>query len=438
MNAKNYYLGLLLGCGMLVLSSCEKEVYNPDNTKKTTDLVVPEGFDWAMTRSVTLSMKSEVATSVSVYSDEKCERLLAELPVEIGENSIELNLPSANSYVWIKYPIKNGGEETRKISIKKVSTRAAAKWTAEVLFPDYATKNGSVDVENTLYQPNKNSFGTIMFEDMWPEIGDYDFNDFVVNYKSEITYHHPENTESIDNDRVCVDMTLKLRAMGGSLPYRFCIQIGGGGKTETHTSMNILRENVTLSNVSITNNEAIGGNVELLPEAESAIVALTGFEKLREKTSSTFYNTQQGYLVDNSATPVIKFTLEIKSDAMNKFKGFGAEYAFDYFLQNTNNGREIHFLDYPPTELYKTYDNDKKSNNTTYYCSDMQFVWALKAPVEMGWSVETKDIKFVYPDFSKWVVSGGNMLEGDSNWDSNNQWYNRPEKNGNYIDSQEH
>ena len=36
--------------------------------------------------------------------------------------------------------------------------------------------------EGVIYHP-KNGWGTIMFEDQFPSLGDYDFNDFVVNYK---------------------------------------------------------------------------------------------------------------------------------------------------------------------------------------------------------------------------------------------------------------
>lgn len=191
-----------------MLSSCEKnDVYDPSAAKKTTDLVVPDGFDWSTTRDVTVTMTSQVATFVSIYLDEACQQLVAELPVEVGTNSVTLSVPSANSYIWMKYPVKNGGEETQKVDIKKaVATRgSASSWTAESLFPDYAeTVSGNV----AIYQPNKANFGTIMFEDMWPELGDYDFNDFVVNYKAEITK---------EQNVVHVGMTLKLRAMGGEV-----------------------------------------------------------------------------------------------------------------------------------------------------------------------------------------------------------------------------
>lgn len=439
MNTRNYYLSfLLLGCSVFMLSSCEKDAYDPSKAKvdKTTDLVVPDGFDWAMTRDVTLSMQSPVATSVSVYLDEKCEKLVAELPVEEGKSSMTLTVPSANSDLWIKYPINGGGEETQKIAIqKKAVTRdkgEAGSWTAESLFPDYAKDSGGATLSRFIYQPNKDAFGTIMFEDMWPEKGDYDLNDFVVNYYLVTTLHQEGNDTWVQ-----VDATLKLRAMGGDLPYRFCIQLGNKSNS---ASMQILRDEVRLEDIKITNND-FGGGVELL-DATHAIIALTGFENLKGKTGGNFYNTEQGHLIQNSATPVITFRLKIRpnnEDFTNIFNGFSNAFAFDYFLQNTENGREIHFIDYPPTELYKNYSTDAAGRNEkTYYCSSDNFVWALKAPVEMGWDVEKADIVNVYPEFVQWVQYGGDWIEDGSLTNSNREWYNRPKTGGSWIDPTQH
>lgn len=441
MNTRNYYLSFLLaGCSVFMLSSCEKDAYDPSKAKvdKTTDLVVPDGFDWAMTRDVTLSMQSPVATSVSVYLDEKCEKLVAELPVEEGKSSMTLTVPSANSDLWIKYPINSGGEETQKVSIQKATTRAAEEWNATTLFPDYVQSGGGSMIEwPKYYQPAKDSYGTIMFEDMWPEKGDYDFNDFVINYKSEASFHY----QGEEKAWIIIDMALKLRAIGGELPYRFCIQLGGENTGMTRPE--IKREWVTLSDVAITNCEALGCSVELLPNTERPIIALTGFDKLKEKTGGRFYNTEN--LIGNSGlTPVITFQIKIESgdrDITNLFRGFGAEHAFDYFLQNPKTMREIHFISYCPTELYTNYSADLGDRGAeNYYCSNDKFVWALKAPVEMGWAVEKVDIANVYPEFVEWVKRGGQWLEDDSWTDSNRRWYEsgRANKDNGWINPAQH
>lgn len=435
MNAKiNIFTLLVVSCSTFLLSSCEKEVYNPSKVDKTTDLVVPEGFDWALTRGVTISMESKNGTYASFYLDHDCKDLVAEMPVQAGKSIVELVLPSASSKIWVKYPVEGRKDEVKEITIKKsATTRAgdAGSWTADSLFPDYA--ENSSNTMTAKYQPRKDQYGTIMFEDMWPEIGDYDFNDYVVNYN--ITAEH-KGFEG-DLDHIYVTMKLKLRAIGGSRPYRFCVRIGNKPNS---ASMELLKENVALGEVTYKNN-SVGGYVEMLQDTKYAVIALTGFEKLKNETGGSFYNTEKAHLIGNDETPEITINLIVTrpGGAVNLFNGFGSEFAFDYFLQNTGNKREIHFIDYPPTDLYANYDNDKSDNNTTFYCSNKQFVWALKSPVEMGWCVETIDIKNVYPGFVDWVTNGGDLLEGNSNWDSNNRWYMRPVTDEKvYIDCNRH
>lgn len=177
MNAKSAFLGLLLvGSSAVLLSSCEKkDVYDPSKATKTTDLTPAAGFDWAMTRDVTINLQSKNGTHASFYLDNGCKELVAELNVQPGNSSTVLSLPTINSKIWVKYPVASG-EEVKEIAVLP-ATRAggAGSWTANSLFPDYA--ENSSNTRDCKYQPKKDVFGTIMFEDMWPSLGDYDFND---------------------------------------------------------------------------------------------------------------------------------------------------------------------------------------------------------------------------------------------------------------------
>lgn len=439
MNAKTNLLSLLfVSCSLFLLSSCEKEVYNPSKVDKTTDLVVPEGFDWALTRGVTISMESPKQTWASIYLDEACQSLVAELPVKAGQSTISLEVPTANSNLWIQFPTQDGKKEVIKVGLKK-EAQTRGQWTADVLFPDRA-KEEVGNVEPSYYLPEKDKFGTIMFEDMWPALGDYDFNDYVVNYNIRSWFKQSEVTGD-KLDYIYVTMKFKLRAMGGSLPYRFCIQLGN--KTNYDRPAIFPPNTVELQDLEITNNDNIGGNVEILSGTKSAIIAFTGFEKLKNQSGGSFYNTELSHLNGRNKYPTVSFTLKIhvNSNDLNIFRSFGGEFAFDYFLQHTENNREIHFIDYPPTELYtEGYKKDlNNKNEDVYYCSDKRFVWALKAPVEMGWSVESKDIAIVYPEFAEWVRRGGDWLEGDSNVNSIREWYNRPTRDKDlYIDCNNH
>ena len=275
-----------------------------------------------------------------------------------------------------------------------------------------------------------------MFEDMWPELGDYDFNDFVINYRAQTTWSGSSDRK---NDYLDITISLKLRAMGGSLPYRFCIQLPGKATDmngDPIYSPTFSREQITDFNIKSATKD-IG--VEFLANASNPIFALTGLDNLKGPDGNQFYNTQAGKLIASSAeTPTLVFSFKLQLDqktAYNIFNSFSSSYDFDYFLQNTQNGREIHFVGYKPTELYESYEADRKEAGKNYYCNKDGFVWALKAPVEMGWAIEKQDLLKVYPKFKSWLVTGGYELENNV---EESKWYNHPDMRIPYIDPREH
>ncbi|MCM0236621.1 LruC domain-containing protein [Bacteroides fragilis] len=423
---------------MCLLTSCvedDKDLSVP--TVHTTDLVIPDGFDWSTTRNVTLATNAPHATSASIYLDEACSEQIAEdLAIPEGDNSITLEVPSANDAIWIKYPVTNGGNETQKISIQpQATTRSASqRWEAGCLFPEGAWPENGDRISNA-YHPYKNGYGTLMFEDMWPEMGDYDFNDFVANYYVKTTY----DRHSIPGwyGYLKVTISLKLRAMGGSLPYRLCIQLPGKATYMNGKPVDSPQLEKEQVEGLTTESTSQGIGVELLENAKSPIFALTGLENLRKSGGSQYYNTQIGSLIASSdETPTIVFSFKLKilwGKIENVFNNFSTPYTFDYFLQNTNTGREIHFVGFEPSELYKSYETDRKEAGKNYYCNEKGFVWALKAPVEMGWAVEKKDLLGIYPKFRNWLEHGG--LATDDKQES--KWYNYPQGSS-YINPKEH
>lgn len=421
-----------------ILSSCvndDKNLYEskdevPTNTK---DLVVPEGFDWTMTHNVTLSTNSPCATSASIFLDEECTDMIGKLPVQEGESQMTFEIPSANSAIWIKYPTSTGDKKITASINKTVTRSGAGSWTANSLFADATTQTGINN--NCVYQPAKDKFGTLMFEDMWPERGDYDFNDFVVNYNMVAA--------AKDVNTLTATITLKMRAMGGSYPYRLCIQLFGNAvddNNEEVSSPDIKKENVTITSIEKTN--IANASVELL-DAKKAIIALTGFDQLRKSNGGQYYNSEKAYTIASSEkTPTIKFTLEINIGNQSWYQAlqwFSNQFAFDYFLQRTDNNREIHISGYKPTELYKNYEKDLAGRTEKpYYCSSDRFVWALKAPEEMSWAVEKQDIINVYTKFADWVTSGGDLLENNTD---PLRWYKTTYRTNNedlYIDHKKH
>lgn len=67
-----------------------------------------------------------------------------------------------------------------------------------------------------VYHPKK-GWGTIMFEDQFPSLGDYDFNDFVANY--QVLFEVSKAKEKDEYESKYIAIGLCLKAVGGVFPY---------------------------------------------------------------------------------------------------------------------------------------------------------------------------------------------------------------------------
>lgn len=410
MKAKNQIL-YLLAAGMFCMTSCVKhgDVYQPRTPESTADLVVPEGFEWSSSRTVSLAVQSPVATVASFFVDEACtpENQIATLAVPEGKTTFEFDIPNENTAIYVQYTSTDGTTKTLKSAINGVKSKAIEG--AEDLFMDEpeATSQGPVQLVNI---PKGDRYGTLMFEDKWPETGDFDFNDVVVNYRINATYNPVgadfNNPQNPAND-IVIKVDLKIRALGGLYPYDFAIQIG---QTRSHEGSSIKASHLGEISLLTTTNDNI--TVEKLEGTEFPAVIVKGLDALR---SSSYYNTisktDEG--VNVSFEVKIKGTIDEQDNRMRN-SAFSDPKAFDYFLINTETHREIHLKGFKPTALYTNYDAENTAGGEYYYENDAHLVWGLKVPQEIGWAKEKQDILKVYTRFEEWVTSGGKALEPDN------------------------
>lgn len=395
----------VLLCAMFTFVSCVddgKDLSDPTKTL-TTGLNIPEDFPWESTQAVKLSITSPSATTASFYCDAACtpESQIGVLPVSAGKNTFTFDLPFSQQAVYVQYTQADGTTETVESKIKQTVTRAVE--TDDIIF-----REPRPDPTNlALKIPNSGGYGTIMFEDTWPNTEDYDFNDVVVNYK--INCVADLNSPNID-----IHFSLKIRALGGNLPYNFAIQIGRW--TSGAASVWIPASDMgDISNVKSTNGNI---NVKAL-KTEHPAIEVTGLNSLRK---SGFYNT----VVKEDNGVQIDFTVTIKcteDQQWQRITGFPDPKAFDYFLRH-ENGREIHMRGFAPTSLYiDQYEKDVQGKGGKYYYQNNKgLVWGLKAPAEIGWPAEKKDITSVYYRFAEWVESNGSLI-GSNGYDPL-IWYN--------------
>ena len=378
---------------LMVLSfvSClNDDVYDPNSAQGTGNLVVPSDFDWATTYVATCGITSPVNTKISIYSNKTCkdDQLLAEVCLVKNETTeVTLDVPAACQALYVQYPAVNGTDLLEVTP--QPGTRASS---ANITLPEDAieVENDKNAYETNYYMPAKNTYGTILFEDLFPAKGDYDFNDYVAGYNVQVM-----NTQgSIPNNRDGIVVKLQIRAIGGTLPYLLGFEL-------TPLQTKYVKDNFTItSGMNGISMELISTN-----DDDPAVFIVKGTSVLKD---GAYYNTET-----LSVTPMPEITCSIIRDNKNdpqaaaQFSNLISSTNLNFFLQNSSTKEEIHLKGYGVTK-YAT-------NTNTTFCTADNFVWGMKIPALIPHAIEKTDITEAYPNFAGWVTSGGTQ---------NTDWYN--------------
>jgi LruC domain-containing protein len=157
------------------------------------------------------------------------EKIIDAKPVTQGSNSLSYNVPqwAESGTTWARFRLSS----TADIGpIGGVSDGEVEDYQVDITEPNVSV----------LYYPNASDWATIAFEDNWPAIGDYDFNDLVVNYRIS-EYRR-------DGEVIRVKLEGQLAAVGASFHNGFAFHLPG-------VSRNTVDENAiryTINNVPQT------------------------------------------------------------------------------------------------------------------------------------------------------------------------------------------
>ena len=368
MKKKNFLFASCL-LGIFAFSSCEKNLYDeskqPEEETKMTDLIVPKNFDWSDTQEVKAQI-TPAETIVSVYLDKECkeEALLFQMDMNIESNdnqSVEfpIAIPTYVENVYVKYegvdrisivPVQDGKIAIKAPQIQNIKSRAVIN-----------TKNSN---EYGLLSIN----GTLMFEDMYPQLGDYDFNDFVARYNLRILYKYSRGKYYAH--KMCI--SVQIRAVGGIYKYEPYIRL----------------TKVTADNIIIETTEK---NVKSIkgPNGE----AIISYKSPTPPSGYKYYNTEKNEMTkpDKFKEIWITFKNPIEyEDVMDK------NYNIDMYIAKENHKQEIHLKGYEP--VYDQHQDYADKNN---------FVWGIRTWGIFDHAIEGKNFLKAYPQFKGWVTSGG-------------------------------
>lgn len=368
MKKKNFLFASCL-LGIFAFSSCEKNLYDeskqPEEETKMTDLIVPKNFDWSDTQEVKAQI-TPAETIVSVYLDKECkeEALLFQMDMNIESNdnqSVEfpIAIPTYVENVYVKY------EGVDRISIVPVQDgKIAIKAPQRQNIKSRAVINTKNSNEYGLLSIN----GTLMFEDMYPQLGDYDFNDFVARYNLRILYKYSRGKYYAH--KMCI--SVQIRAVGGIYKYEPYIRL-----------TKVKADNIIIETTE-KNVKSIKG-----PNGE----AIISYKSPTPPSGYKYYNTEKNEMTKPDKFKEIWITLKNPieyEDVMDK------NYNIDMYIAKENHKQEIHLKGYEP--VYDQHQDYADKNN---------FVWGIRTWGIFDHAIEGKNFLKAYPQFKGWVTSGG-------------------------------
>ena len=280
-------------------------------------------------------------------------------------------------------------------------------------FSDGEVEDHQVDITelnvSISYYPSASEWATIAFEDNWPSIGDYDFNDLVMNYRI--------SEYRLNDEVIRIKLEGQIAAVGALHHNGFAFRLPG-----------ILRSTVDEDAIRYTINDIPQNTSPLELARNEAIVIVTNdvWDFISTGINCNYYRTEPGCGSDiqMSFSMTLPMTNAIPSLQMPEFPYDPFLFASDGYDHSLAFGLppgrayEIHLPDKAPTEAFRTdffgrQDDRSEPQNGRYFVSENGMPWAINVGVEMQYSLEYMDVIYAYPLFSSFIANEGLV---DADW----------------------
>ena len=235
------------------------------------------------------------------------------------------------------------------------------------------------------FGPGEGSFGTLLFEDLWPANGDLDFNDLVVAY----------NFQFLSNDAGLVEQlkaSFTVQAAGAKLHSGFFLHL----PVPFDAASSIVLETESGAPMPLT---AFAGSQEhelvlpLVADVET-LFGVSGFVN----TVST-----EGGVAGRSFAVTVTFTQPVALDT-------GAA-PFDSFIaRSADITHQIHLVNFAGTDqmnraLFRT--GDDRSGASRHFVNAHGLPFALAVAAEIPWPKERVSIENLFPHITTFAATGG-------------------------------
>lgn len=256
------------------------------------------------------------------------------------------------------------------------------------------------------YFPSKN-YGTLMFEDLWPALGDYDFNDLIVDYRIN-------RVTDAEGDVVEIVTELKTRAAGAGFRNGFGIEFTGLAPDRIIAVDGTNIKEGSIHTFAPNGLEAGHEYVTFIPydDAHNVLTHPGG--------GSIGINTDPNFPLQKPVVQIVVLTLKKEGELAPGGATRLGEVGFDKFnpflISNQDRGLEVHLPGKTPTALAEKAllgtkdDGSSVGNPNSYYRSkETNLPWAMNITESIPYMIDKVDITKGYKKFFDWVISGGTM-----------------------------
>lgn len=274
--------------------------------------------------------------------------------------------------------------------------------------------DGVADVEDNYPDDDKRAyatnypaagFGTLMYEDLWPGRGDYDFNDLVVDYRFT-------TVSNASNNVVEVLYTFTTRAVGGSLHNGFAFQLDGINPNKI-TSVSGSKA-AGASWISVASNGTENGQ-----GSNANILVFDDAYKLFPDQGGSFINTVPG--AADKGTDTTRLTVTFLNNGVAPSGGTLSVNSLPtsvfnpYLIVGQDRGKEVHLPNRVPSgKVNNTYFGQEQDRTNAgqnkYYVTENNLPWALNVAASIPFAKEKQDFSTAYLKFVDWATSNGSSF----------------------------
>lgn len=253
--------------------------------------------------------------------------------------------------------------------------------------------------------------GSLAFEDMWPDQGDYDFNDLVLDYQFQ-------TVTNANNFVTEINARFVIKAIGAGYKNGFGFQF----------NQNFPADQILVTGSELTENFiSLETNGSETGQDKTTIIVFDNASNHLDPQGGTGVNVNHDFAYSQPDT--IHLTINFTDDVYTALQ-ISPETWNPFLIVNKIRGREVHLANHAPTSiadlnLLGTSDDHSIPASGIYYKTSNNLPWAIEIPVSFDYPVEKASIADAHLKFINWAASAGNQY---TDWYMNLPGYRQAEK----------